>query len=192
MRDLLKLGQATLALAGLLFGLASQATDVAELPLKTSLLAKPNVVFAMDDSGSMDWEMVLRTDNGMVWWNSTTASAWDSVNNRPLETSTNANGLSYLFPLGTSSDFNGGQLYANGNTYGKATPPLGQLAWTRSSALNSMYYNTMVSYPAWSPAYVSGAQRTYANAPPAAAPGHPGPFSSGRSEERRVGKECRL
>lgn len=189
MRDLLKFGQATLALAGLLFGLASHATDVAELPLKTSLLAKPNVVFAMDDSGSMDWEMVLRTDNGFVWWNTTTNSAWDSVNNRALDTGTTANGLSYLFPMGTNADFNGGQLYANGNTYGKAVPPIAQLAWTRSSALNSMYYNTLVSYPAWSPAYVAGAQRSYANAPPAAAPGHPGPFSSGTVRTLNLGAD---
>ena len=35
------------------------ATDVAELPLKAAVLAKPNVVFAMDDSGSMDAEVML-------------------------------------------------------------------------------------------------------------------------------------
>jgi len=189
MRELLKLGQAALALGGLLFGLASQATDVAELPLKTSVLAKPNVVFAMDDSGSMDWEMVLRTDNGFVWWSSTINSAWDSTNNRPLESASSSGGLSYLFPMGESSDFAGGQLYTNGGTYGRAVPPIGQLAWTRSSAFNPLYYNTMATYPAWSPAYVSGAQRSYANASTTAAPAHPGPFSSGTVRTLNVGAD---
>ena len=179
MRELLKLGQAVLALAGLLSGVASQATDVAELPLKTAVLAKPNVVFAMDDSGSMDWEMVLRTDNGYIWWHETNKTAWDSANGQPLASSNAEAGLSYLFPMGESGSYNGGQLYTNGGTYGRAAPPIAQLAWTRSNAFNSMYYNTLVSYPAWSPAYVNGAQRTYPNASTTAAPGHPGPFSSG-------------
>ena len=34
-----------IALAALLGGAASQATPLAELPLKTSVLAKPNVIF---------------------------------------------------------------------------------------------------------------------------------------------------
>lgn len=182
MRELLKLAQATLALGGLLLGVASQATDVAELPLKTSVLAKPNIVFAMDDSGSMDWEMVLRTDNGFVWWNETGKTAWDSSNGRPLESSNSEAGLSYLFPMGESGSYNGGQLYTNGNNYGRAVPPIAQLAWTRSNAFNSMYYNTLVNYPAWSPAYVNSAQRTYSNASTTAAPGHPGPFSSGTTK----------
>ena len=48
-----------LALGALLGGTASQATNIAELPLKASVLAKPNVVFAMDESGSMDWELMI-------------------------------------------------------------------------------------------------------------------------------------
>ena len=179
-KPLFQLCQTMLALAGLLFGVATQATNVADLPLKTTLLAKPNVIFAMDDSGSMDWEMVLRTDNGFVWWNTTTNSAWDSLNNRPLENSGDtATALSYLFPMGEDSDFSGGQLYGNGGTYGRAAPPIAQLAWTRSSSFNPLYYNSAVTYPAWSPAYVLGAQRSYANASTSAAPAHPGPFAGG-------------
>ena len=81
-------GLASLFSLAMLLGMAasSHATDIAELPLKASVLAKPNVIFGLDDSGSMDWEMVLRTDNGYVWWNDT-GGAWDSTNNRPLESS---------------------------------------------------------------------------------------------------------
>ena len=56
------------ALAGLAWATAVQATSLSELPLKMSALAKPNVIFAMDDSGSQDWEAVLGTDNGVVHW----------------------------------------------------------------------------------------------------------------------------
>ena len=66
MNNALKTCQATLALMGLLVGVASQATDVAELPLKTSVLAKPNVIFALDDSGSMDAEVMI--DGNFQGW----------------------------------------------------------------------------------------------------------------------------
>lgn len=151
----------------------SHATNIADLPLKAAVLAKPNVIFAMDDSGSMDWEVLLRTDNGYVWWNDT-GGAWDSTNNRPLESSSSNRGMSYLFPMGTGT---GGQLYTVGSDYGRVVPPIAQLAWTRSSAFNPVYYNPLVKYPAWSKAYVAGATRTYGDQPPAAAPSHPGPLS---------------
>ena len=136
-KPLLQFAQTVLATAGLLWGVASQATNVAELPLKTSLLAKPNVIFAMDDSGSMDWEVVLRSDNGFIWWNTATNSAWDSTNVRPVESTGDlTTALSYLFPMGTNADFSGGMLYAVGGTYGRAAPPIAQLAWVRSSSFN--------------------------------------------------------
>lgn len=45
----------TAAFAALVTAAASHAaTDLAELPLKAAVLAKPNIVFGTDDSGSMD------------------------------------------------------------------------------------------------------------------------------------------
>lgn len=164
-----------LSLGGLLgMAVSSHATDIAELPLKASVLAKPNVIFAMDDSGSMDWELLLPTANGYVWWNDAAASAWDGVTNRPRASGAANRGLSYLFPMGTGT---GGQLYNVGSDFGRAVPPIAQLAWTRSSAFNPTYYNPMAKYPAWSPAYISGPLPTsYSNAATNAAPSHPGPL----------------
>lgn len=55
---------------GAMLGMAasSHATDIAELPLKASVLAKPNVIFGLDDSGSMDSETMLNTNDGALWW----------------------------------------------------------------------------------------------------------------------------
>ena len=60
-----QLAGSALALVGLLGSLAAQATDLSELPLKASVLAKPNVIWGMDDSGSMDWEVLLNTSSGV-------------------------------------------------------------------------------------------------------------------------------
>ncbi len=179
MKTALQLITSFVALGGLLSGISSHATNLAELPLKTSVLAKPNVIFGMDDSGSMDWEVLLRSDDGVLQWNYDAAtgfgSAWDSANNRPWESSSAFNPLSYLFPADTSV---GNALYDSGHENGRAAPPIAQLAWTRSSSFNSLYYNSAVTYPAWSPAYVSGALRTYSNVSTSAAPAHPGPLAS--------------
>ncbi len=161
-----------LAISGVCaFGLAQAATPVAELPLKASVLAKPNIIFAMDDSGSMDWEVLLNTPSGLLYWNVTSATAWDSTNQRPLQSgSNNTEPYAYLFPMGTAV---GGQLYAADSVYGRAVPPIKAFAWVRSARFNPIYYNTAVTYPAWSPAYFDSSLKTYSNALSTAAPSHP-------------------
>lgn len=167
MKSPLQLAASLVALAGLLTGPAAQATDVAELPLKASVLAKPNVIFGMDDSGSMDWEILLDTNSGLLWWNGSTA--WDSGTGKPLRTSALVP-YSYLFPVGTAT---GGQIYAYNNWYGQAVPPTNQFAWLRSKAFNPIYYDSGTTYSPWAPAYVSGASKTYGNASTTATLAHP-------------------
>ena len=152
------------ALGMLLAGVASATTPLAQMPLKASVLAKPNVIFGMDDSGSMDWEILLDTDSGLLWWNGSTA--WDSANGRPLRSSSRP-AYAYLFPVGTGA---GGALYT-GSWH--ALPPTPQFAWARSRAFNPLYYDTMQTYAPWSPAHFGGSLRTYADANPSAALIHP-------------------
>lgn len=157
----------TAAVAGLFGAAASHATDVAKLPLKAAVLAKPNVIFAMDDSGSMDWELLLDTSSGAMWWNG--ATAWNGATQKPLATS----GMvpyAYLFPVGTAA---GAQLYAFNNWWGQAVPPTNQFAWLRSSAFNPIYYDSSVDYAHWAPAYLDGANKAYADAPVGGAYSHP-------------------
>lgn len=169
----------TMALAALLSGPAAQATDVADLPLKSSVLAKPNVIFGMDDSGSMDWEFLLDTSSGLFYWNG--ATGWNAGTGKPLTTS----GLvpyAYLFPVGPSGGGGnqGGQLYTYNNWYGQALAPTNQFAWMRSPSFNPLFYDTSVNYEAWSPAYHDGAVQNYANASKNAALSHPA-YSAGPS-----------
>ncbi|MBL8288559.1 MAG: pyrrolo-quinoline quinone [Rubrivivax sp.] len=158
----------TLAAAGLAWVTAAEATNLSELPLKVSALAKPNIIFAMDDSGSMDWEVILDTASGPAYWNGT--SAWDSGTNRPVRSSDYVP-MSYLFPVGTNT---GGAIYGYNNWWGQAAPPTAQFAWLRSSAFNPLYYNTQTTYSPWAPAYFGGAlQPAYPAATTNSASAHP-------------------
>ncbi|HRD84883.1 MAG TPA: PilC/PilY family type IV pilus protein, partial [Rubrivivax sp.] len=163
-----------LSLAGLLGGVGhAQATNIAELPLKASVLAKPNVVFGMDDSGSMDWEVLLDTNSGLVFWDYTTA--WNSTTGKPLSY-TDKVPYAYLIPVGTAT---GGQIYAYNSWYGQSLPPTTQFAWLRSARFNPIYYDSNVTYKPWSPAYLSGGSVTnFADATPSAAKSHPASSSS--------------
>lgn len=162
------------ALGALLSAPAAQATDVARLPLKASVLAKPNVIFGMDDSGSMDWEVLLDTASGLFWWHKDDGG-WSTSAGKPRRTSS-YRPYAYLFPVGSATE---GQLYNYSADWGGALPPTPQFAWLRSSKFNPLYYDPAVTYKPWSPAYLDGAKRSYADASPGAAPIH-GAYPSGQ------------
>jgi type IV pilus assembly protein PilY1 len=157
------------ALFVLLHGIAqdAHATDVATKPLRPDVLVKPNAIFAMDDSGSMDWDVLLNTNSGQVWWNGTSSFS----GNAPITggTTNTPYPYSYLFNItGT-----GGNSNAYNSVSGLLVPPTPQFAWTRSSSFNPLYYNPAVTYRPWAPAYVNGALRTYTNVSAVSAPSHP-------------------
>jgi type IV pilus assembly protein PilY1 len=128
---------------------------VAELPLKASVLAKPNVVFGMDESGSMDAEVMIDgTFQGWFYGNYQSTDLYPGGNRR-TGAATYDWALFYLFPNGTGS---GNRVYGDPNAgYGYAMPPTNEVAWTRSSDYNSIYYDSNKTYTPWSPGYVSGA-----------------------------------
>lgn len=178
MKTIIQLTGCTLALSGLFFGVAAHATNLAELPLKASVLAKPNVIWGMDDSGSMDLELLFATAGGAIFWryNNSTGfgSAWDSTKNRPIESNAGMGEFGYVMLHDKSL---GNSLYDSDYDDGGVAPPIAQMAWLRSSSFNALYYNSSITYPAWSPAYVDGALRTYNNVSAEAAPAHPGPLA---------------
>ena len=59
----------------LLQAAGAASTDLADTPMATAGRAKPNLIFVVDDSGSMDSEFLpvrgLSTNDGAGWWNTT-------------------------------------------------------------------------------------------------------------------------
>ena len=166
------------ALAALLVSTALQATPLAELPLKASVLAKPNVVWGLDDSSSMDSEVMLATNDGAFWWDYIAGKGWDAggkpLFNPPGIASAQWRKMVYLFPNGTGDGTPAGARINDDQSNDHfAIMPTAQFAWLRSAQYNPLYYNPTVTYKPWSPAYVDGAMRTYANATPSAVKSHP-------------------
>lgn len=170
MKAAMQLAASVLALGGLLFQATSHATNLAEQPLKASVHAKPSVLFAMDDSGSMDAEVMI-DGNRQGWFYAAVGSNYVQVATPRSGATSSDLDMFYLFPNGTNT---GARTYADGTGSGYAIPPTLQLAWLRSSDYNSIYYNPMKTYAPWAPAYISGSAATkYTAANPAAARSHP-------------------
>jgi type IV pilus assembly protein PilY1 len=158
------------------------ATDISSLPMSSQAQsATPNVIFGIDDSGSMDFELLLPTNDGAAWWNIDTTSQrfWDTTagtfafNTAGAASNSNTSGwqkYSYLFPNGSTTD---ARQLTDGTGSHYAIPPLPAYAYFRSAAYNPLYYNPAVNYTPWVPAYISSALRTFSNAPAAAARSHP-------------------
>jgi type IV pilus assembly protein PilY1 len=152
-----------IALLGLAYGFAAQATDVAKKPVRGALLVEPNIVFVYDDSGSMDAEILLDTTEGALWWNGDAETGWNRTgsSNAPFDQLIPGNTYQYrkLFPQLDSPTNASAGTETNPNLY-RAAPPIAQLAWLRSNAFNRLYYNPMVTYAPWSPAILSGPDGT--------------------------------
>jgi type IV pilus assembly protein PilY1 len=171
MKSIAQLIVSALAAGALLGSVASHATDISELPLKAGVLAKPNVIFAMDDSGSMDAEVMIDGNfQGYFYGNYGTLPIYPG--NLPRNGSNTWDwNYFYLFPNGSGA---GNRVYTDPSaSYGIGIPPTTELAWTRSSSYNPLYYDSTKTYTPWSPAYVGTAVATYTDSPPAAARSHP-------------------
>lgn len=165
---------ALLAVTGL-----AQATDVARKPLGVHGSVAPNVIFGMDDSGSMDMEVMLPTNEGLFWWHESNRNGWSSsgvfhVNPSGLSNTAYTSFL-YLFPVGCTDAATGGaaRRLCNSTGVAYAVPATPQFAALRSTAYNPLYYNPKVTYKAWAPATVSGVEKTFSDVPATAAPLHP-------------------
>lgn len=157
----------------------SHATDIYKGPLQALTVAKPNVIFGMDDSGSMDFEVMLTTNDGAFWWNDTsvvagtTGSGWDTKG-APLFNATGNSGsgwtkMPYLFPNGCSA-----ALRINCDSSGHyAIAPTVQFASLRSKDYNPLYYDPGLTYQPWANGVISGASKTFPLSVGTAAPSHP-------------------
>lgn len=134
--------------------------SIAAVPVDTSNLVPPNIIFALDDSGSMDMEVMQDTEDGSFWFkrvSSSFASFYDSSGKPNFDADYR---YGNLFPNGSTDDAR----TIDDSTPMYAVPPLPEYAYARSSSYNSLYYNPAVTYLPWDPAYIGGASRTFAAA----------------------------
>lgn len=135
---------------------------LATQPLWLKDAVKHNVMFGVDDSGSMDFELLTTASDGVVWLD-TNGSYVDSSNKL-----NNSGGKTvYLFPNGANTAaYNGKKwLDANGSSSSHfAVPPIKNYAFSRSPAYNKGYYDPSVTYEPW-PSYGG---HTFSNASVAA------------------------
>lgn len=133
---------------------------LASSPIFLSSSVKPNIILAIDDSVSMDFELLMPTSDGAMWWYTTDKSfvgrdsndqvAAGVINvNEDGDADTNWKKFTYLFPNGYSSSYNGSRLGGDGTNAHFALPPVDAYAYGRSPDYNKSYYNPNTSYSPW-------------------------------------------
>ncbi len=147
---------------------------IAQSPLTLAGAVKPNIALVIDNSGSMDGELLLTTNDGALWWNTSNASFWGSGRRGGSGFNYNEVGGAdatwqkyvYLFPNGTGT---GNRVYNDSTNDHFAVPPLPEYAFARSPDYNGAYYNPNAVYRPWT----SGGGYAFADAVPTAAKSDP-------------------
>ncbi len=134
--------------------------NLAQEPLFLANRIKPNFIMAVDDSGSMDYEILMPSNDGAAWWNVNRRSFFGLNENDQAVTGVEVNNFNvagnstntvwkkygYLFPIGSGND---GKILGDGTNEYFALPAVPEYAWARSSDYNRAYYNPLVTYTPW-------------------------------------------
>ncbi|WP_246194209.1 pilus assembly protein [Pseudoxanthomonas jiangsuensis] len=146
-----------------LYSVRAQATppDLAQAPLHVSKTIPTAFIMALDDSGSMVWEMLNNTRDGVYVWNGTSfyngSEAW-GYDSAPAGDAR----FYYNFPVAGHSD-------------DSVMPPIDAFGFARSPDVNTAYFDPRITYSAWK----NGDGTNYlASIDPAAAPVDPRPTGS--------------
>ncbi|MDX1625069.1 MAG: PilC/PilY family type IV pilus protein, partial [Wenzhouxiangellaceae bacterium] len=172
------------ATLGLLAGGPARASDVdlAQSPLFLLAPVKPSMIMALDDSGSMDSEVIFDSNDGALWWNTNrqsftglgVSSDGSTDVEEPGRVNFNAQGGAnntwkkyvYLFPNGADGSNGFRRNYADDTHAHFAIPPLPQFAYARSPADNFIYFDPSQDYPA----FPSSGSVSFGDVNPTAAP----------------------
>lgn len=117
----------------------------ASQPLFLTEAVKHNIMLGIDDSTSMDYEMLFPTNDGVLWLDSN--GSFVNLDGTFVQGPGGLPKYSYLFPNGYAADYANGAAIANDDHY--AVPPLRAYAFARSSAYNSAYYDPNETYRPW-------------------------------------------
>lgn len=150
--------------AGAVFGLLAATSATADIaietkPLFTTPAVIPALILAVDDSGSMDSEVLMKTNDGALWWHTGDKSFVGRNQNDAVEAGVinfNEGGVSgstwkkyvYLFPNGTGQT-SGRRAYSDSSNDHYAVPPIGDFAFARSPQYNMMYFDPAITYEPW-------------------------------------------
>ena len=117
---------------------------IAQQPLFTSGVVKHNILFALDDSGSMDFTVLLPTNDGAVWWDGDRQSFGDPANpdTRFLNFDASSSGVSEEKKIHIL------RFWRNGSD-DQGIPPIRNYGFLRSSEYNLAYYDPNVDYTPW-------------------------------------------
>lgn len=139
---------------------SAPSLTLAQEPLFLANRIKPNFIMAVDDSGSMDFEVLLPANDGSAWWNVTRRSFFGlnengqtvagsevpNFNGDGVSSNTLWKKYSYLFPMGGGTD---GKILGDSTNDHFALPPTPEFGWARSPDYNRAYYNPLVTYTPW-------------------------------------------
>ncbi|NEX23281.1 hypothetical protein G3480_23790 [Thiorhodococcus mannitoliphagus] len=138
---------------------AVAGVDISNKPLFIVPQVTPSLTLAMDDSGSMDSEVLMKSNDGALWWNTgdqsfTGRNQADAVESGVINFNSagGANGtwkkFVYLFPNGTGQT-SGRRNYGDSTNDHYAIPPIGAFAFARSPSFNMMYFDPATTYEPW-------------------------------------------
>ena len=139
---------ATAMLALVCWTAAAEDLALADQPLFVTNNVLPNVVMAIDDSGSMDFEMLFSTNGGTLWWNRFSrrfTSNGELLSPAPDEQGNYWN-MVYLFPNGYNAN---GHKDRRAYSSRYALPPFDRYGFARSPAFNRSYFDPTVDYRPW-------------------------------------------
>ncbi|WP_148861742.1 pilus assembly protein [Marinobacter fonticola] len=140
---------------GLTLPAASFAAPVtpASKPLFLDGAVKHNVMLAIDDSGSMDFETLFSNNDGAVWLGEDgsfvkASGEFNDAGESGVLSQGNGGKYVYILPNGRNGTYDGKKI----NSGHQAVPPIKPFAFVRSGAFNKAYYDPNVTYEPW-PSY---------------------------------------
>ena len=155
-----------------LFGLRSsrhgarRTTDISQLPMDAKRQATPNLIFGVDDSGSMDSEVLLATNDGALWWDAGTRTFWSASGVLQLQHQRRGR-RKRRHHLATSTSTCSPTAPARATAPMRTRPTITSRSRPRrpmrscaAPPTTPLYYNPTVTYKPWEPAYISGSTRT--------------------------------
>ncbi|WP_423820885.1 PilC/PilY family type IV pilus protein [Salinisphaera sp. SPP-AMP-43] len=121
--------------------------NLTDQPVVTGSSLAPNILVAVDDSGSMDFETLFPTDNGLLFWNEANQSF--GTGRGYVQNGNTA--YAYLFPNGYNGCYNGACQARDRRIYNNylALPPIPSLGFARDPEFNKAYFNPATRYSPW-------------------------------------------